>query len=510
LDVSESAHIEGNSNMKNDEEPIQTGADSREEFARLKAENERYANRIAQLERRLSLQPQSGLPTHFRLEVELENLIANLDVRADTRGFSLLILQLSERYAAIRKTLKASVSEWILYQTGSRITALLGPEDLLFHTHENEFVLLLPGLKGKRLAAFLKDLLPRLAEPHIFSGLNIAIGFSIGGAYWPEHGSERSPLMHHADIAAGTAAESKRLFTLFRPELLERAVEKVELQNSIIKAIEKNYLDHIGEQFFLCYQPKLSVSALEGDVLRIDQVSAEVLIRWRHPKRGILAPSVFIPLAEETGLILPLGKWLIYQSARKLAEYRRGSVNCSGLSINLSARQFHSEDAPEVLSTALARSGTAPGDLTIEVTETGLFENPDIAAAILGKFSQLGVRISMDDFGTGYSSLSHLHRFPLNELKIDRQFIEDLPTSRHDQIIVTSLVAIAKGMNLSLVAEGVEKPEAVRMLWDLGCRGFQGYLFAKPLLHNDFLAFCKKIADDGMTFRLPSSSSQLK
>ncbi|MEI6874966.1 MAG: GGDEF domain-containing phosphodiesterase [Spirochaetota bacterium] len=478
-----------------------------EELDRLRSENDRHSKRIEQLERRISLQPQTGLPTHFRLEIELESIIERCKAESDRKGFSLLILQLGENYAAIRKTLKTSVSEWILYQTGSRISGLLRPEDRLFHTHENEFVLVLPKLKGERLADFLRSLLPRLAEPHIFSGLNLTIGMSIGAAYWPEHGADRSPLMHHADIAAGAAAGRKNSFALFKPELLSHAVEKIELQNAIIKAIEKNGLERIGEQFFLLFQPKIQASALEGDTLIIESIEAEVLIRWRHPDRGVLSPTLFIPLAEETGLILPLGKWLIYQSARKMAAFMSSGVPCTGLSVNLSARQFHSTDAVEVLATALSRNEVDPGYLTVEVTETGLFDDPEMAAKILGKFNDLGVKISMDDFGTGYSSLSHLHRFPLHEIKIDRQFIEDLPDNKQDQIIVRSLVSIARGMELSLVAEGVEKAEAVRMLWDMGCRGFQGYLFAKPLSEEDFAAFCARIAADGMTWSLADPSS---
>jgi EAL domain-containing protein (putative c-di-GMP-specific phosphodiesterase class I)/GGDEF domain-containing protein len=476
-----------------------------DELERLRGENDRFARKIEQLERRISLQPQTGLPTHFRLEVELEALIARLISAKDRHGFSILILQLGENYSAIRKTLKTSVSEWILYQIGARISGLLRPDDLLFHTRENEFVIVLLGLKGDVLVKFLRPLLARLAEPHIFSGLNISIGTSIGGAYWPEHGADRSPLLHHADIAVGASVEGKSGFTLFKPELLSRAVEKIELQNAIIKSIETNGIERIGEQFFLLFQPKVFASALEGDILHVETIEAEVLIRWKHPERGVLSPTLFIPLAEETGLILPLGKWLIYQSARKLASIRSLGANFSGLSINLSARQFHSGDAADILAMALLRCGVRAEDITVEITETGLFEDPETAGKILDKFKNLGVKISMDDFGTGYSSLSHLHRFPLHEIKIDRQFIEDLPTNKQDQIIVRSLVSIAIGMELSLVAEGVEKPEAVRMLWDMGCKGFQGYLFAKPLSEEDFVAFCKKIEENDMTWDLGSA-----
>ncbi|MBL8966360.1 MAG: GGDEF domain-containing protein [Spirochaetaceae bacterium] len=471
-----------------------------EENERLKLENDLLGRRVAELERKISLQPQTGLPTHFRLELELDDFIEQASHAGKSGGFTVLIVQLGENYGVVRKTLKASVSEWILYQTGCRIQGFLRDQDRLFHTRESEFVILLPGLKGRDLADFLHRLLPRLAEPHIFSGFNVAVGAFTGAAYWPEHGEERSVLMHHADIAVGASAEGRKAFMLFRPPLLERAVAKVELQNSIIKAIEATALDRIGEQFFLCFQPKLFARALEGRTLVIDRVEAEALIRWRHPEKGVLLPSTFVPLAEETGLILPLGKWLLYQCARRLAAWGKSGRGDIALSVNLSARQFHSEDAAETLAAVLAYTGAPPELLTVELTETALFEDAGSTAETLERFASLGVRISVDDFGTGYSSLSHLHRFPLDEIKIDRLFVENLAGNRQDRIIVRSLVAIAKGLGLSLVSEGVEKPEALELLWDMGCRGFQGYLIAKPLLPRDFIAFRDKIVADGMRF----------
>jgi EAL domain-containing protein (putative c-di-GMP-specific phosphodiesterase class I) len=172
------------------------------------------------------------------------------------------------------------------------------------------------------------------------------------------------------------------------------------------------------------------------------------------------------------------------------------------LSINLSARQFRSEDATQIIASALASTGLSGDRLTMELTETSLFENPEETRKTLESFAALGVKISVDDFGTGYSSLSHLHRFPLDEIKIDRLFIENIDSNHQDEIIVSSLVSIAKGMGLHLVAEGVEKPEALKMLWDMGCRGFQGFLIAKPLSSDDFVAFCERIHSDGMRMRI--------
>jgi len=471
-----------------------------QELARLRSENEILSRRVSQLERKLSLQPQSGLPTHFRLELELEEMIDTMRSRGDRKGFSLLIVQLGETYNVVRKTLKSSVSEWILYQMGCRITGLLDSQGRVFHTRENEFVLILPALKGPPLAAFLRKLFTRLGEPHIFSGFNVTIRAAMGAAYWPEHGSERSVLLHNADIAAGSAIEGHKPFVLFKPELLKKAVEKIELQNSIIKAIERPAIERIGDQFLLYYQPKLIASSIEGRIIHVEKIEAEALIRWEHPTKGLILPSTFIPLAEETGLILPLGKWLIYQTARHLQSWAQAGKGMIPVSVNLSARQFRSEEIPEILASALASANLAPGQLTVELTETSLFEDPGFTSVILERFSTLGIRVSVDDFGTGYSSLSHLHRFPLDEIKIDRLFIENIDVNRQDRIIVRSLVAIARGLGLTLVAEGVEKPEALEILWEMGCRGFQGFLIAQPMPPEEFVAFCDKLSADKMTF----------
>jgi len=235
----------------------------------------------------------------------------------------------------------------------------------------------------------------------------------------------------------------------------------------------------------------------------VERIEAEALIRWNHPQKGLIMPSTFIPLAEETGLIIPLGKWLIYQCMQKLSAWEAAGKSGIGISINLSAQQFRSSDSAQVLKSAIASSGIDPDRITIEITETSLFEDTTTADVILERFETLGVRISVDDFGTGFSSLSHLHRFPLDEIKIDRLFIENLDQNRKDRIIVESLVSIAKGLGLSLVAEGVEKTEALEILWELGCRTFQGYLIAKPLTPEAFIEFRDRIIADDNRFRCP-------
>ena len=471
----------------------------------LQAENKRLARLVADLERKLTTQAQTGLPTHFQMEIDLDDLIERCRASGYRSGFSVLIVQLGDSYQTVRKSVKSGVSEWILYQTACRIKDLLRPEDMVFHTHETEFVLLLPSVKGSDLTKFFNKLYASLNEPHIFSGFNIVIKTTTGVAYWPEHGEDRSSILHHADIAAGAAGEQKKPCIVFRPDYLQRAVEKVELQNSIIRAIETPILEHLDSQFHLYYQPKLLVSDFDGTVLKVAGIAAEALIRWNHPVRGMVMPSTFIPLAEETGLIIPLGKWLIYQSVRKLAAWNREGKKEISVSINLSPQQFRSSEAADILKSALGTVDIDPKAIMVEITETCLFEEPSTTAAILNRFKDVGVCLSVDDFGTGFSSLSHLHRFPLDEIKIDKLFVENLDKNKQDQVIVRSLISIAKGLGLSLVAEGVEKQKTLELLWEMGCRNFQGYLIAKPLSAVDFIAFYDRIAESGWTFTLPKA-----
>lgn len=381
------------------------------------------------------------------------------------------------------------------------MSSLMAEKDRVYHTRDNEFVLFLHRPPGPEFKTFLHDLFSKLNEPHIFSGFNLSVPVSAGAAYFPDHGIEKSMLLHHADIALGAALESKKPFQVFKESLLEQVVEKIELQNSIIKAIEAPALAQIGQQFQMYFQPKIHVKALEPGVLHVEAVSAEALIRWEHPEKGLVSPGKFIPLAEETGLIMPLGKWTIYQSLHYLANWQR-DLGPMGISINLSARQFHSEDILEVFSKIMENSPIEPGSLTVELTETSLFHDPLEAAEIMKKFKTLGLKISVDDFGTGYSSLSHLHKFPLDEIKIDKLFIENFLGNHHDRIIVRSLINLAREMGMSLVAEGVEDATVLRKLMEMGCTGFQGFLLSRPLSAADFPGFYKKIADNGFILQV--------
>lgn len=461
---------------------------------------DRLEERISYLENKLALHSKSGLPSHYRMESELQSFFDEQNASAEKIKFTLLIIQLEDSYALIRKTFPNSVNDWILFQLGTRISDILQPGDRIFHTMDNEFILIIQHLRGNGLRTFLKMLFDVIEETHVFSGFNLKVTARGGASFYPEHGSGKSDLLHHADLALGASMQEKKRFVLFSQELLHEMVDRADLQNSILKGLESPLAARMSKQFHMFYQPKLFMEREADGTYRVTRVDAEALLRWEHPERGMVPPARFIPLAEETGLILPLGKWTFFQVAEDLAHWQNTAMASVGVSINLSARQFRSDDILDILTILLGTRRISPERWTLELTETSVFEEPEQASILMNQFKNLGVKLSVDDFGTGYSSLSLLHRFPLNEIKIDRLFVENIQNNPHDQSIVRSLVALANEMNLSILAEGVDSVAVLDALYNTGCRGFQGWLIAKAMPAAEFESFYLELASNGFRF----------
>jgi len=220
--------------------------------------------------------------------------------------------------------------------------------------------------------------------------------------------------------------------------------------------------------------------------------SAEALIRWRHPTRGVTMPMDFIPLAEESGLIIPIGEWVLREACRQAYAWQAAGLRPLRVAVNLSAQQFKQKALVEVVQRALVAARLAPHYLELELTESAVMEDPERSIGILRQLSELGVRISVDDFGTGYSSLSYLRRLPLDKLKIDRGFIRELAISRDDAVIVRAIISLAHNLHLKVIAEGVETPEQLRLLRDLGCDQYQGYHYSAPVPNNVFVAMLRE------------------
>jgi diguanylate cyclase len=487
-----------------------------DEVVKLKEEFANELRRREDAENRLAYNPVTGLPTHYLLDDEVRKMIELREASGigaaqgmgesqgpiDGEGhFAIVILQLNSSYDMIKRSLKSSVTEWVLYQVTLRIKELLQPDDKLFHTHENEFIIFINYTDIEGLEETVKKILAHHHEPHIFSGFNLTLGCSLGIALYPEHGRDKPSLLHRADIALGTAVEHKRSHLYFKPEYEKRVIERMEIQNSIIKAIEAPALREIESQFDLYFQPKIVIGSVDGDTVRASAIGAEALIRWNHPERGLMPPDKFIAIAEETGLIMPIGKWVIYQVARIMNRWSEIGLDDIKVSVNLSPRQFRSEEIIDILRSLKKADPGLPARVTLEVTETSLFEDPAKALSVIDKFKELGFRISVDDFGTGYSSLSHLHQFPIDEIKIDKTFISHFPESNKDLAIVNSLASIAENLKIDLIAEGVERQEQISALHQLKC-SIQGFIFSKPLPEKAFVEWVQKVKAQDMVLSI--------
>jgi EAL domain-containing protein (putative c-di-GMP-specific phosphodiesterase class I)/GGDEF domain-containing protein len=455
------------------------------------------------IESKLSLHPYSGLPTHHMLSQELVSLIEKANLDPQKNRFSLIILQLDRSFETIRKTLKSNVSEWVLYQLGSRFNEILSAKDRIFHTHDHEFIIISYWDEKPQLQNSLHKYLQCVRSPHIFSGFHVTLDCVMGIAHFPDHGTEKGSLLHKADLALGNAIEHKKHFLVYHDEMHEKIMERLDLQNSIIKAIEAPAMGALDRQFEIFFQPKITVKKIEGNKVYVQSIDAESLIRWKHPEHGFISPSKFIPIAEETGLIMVIGKWYLYSITEIINAWKQPWMSNIGISVNISPRQLKSGELLDIFSSIFNQMTLPKGRITLEVTETSIMDDLYDTIDKIEKIKALGLGLSIDDFGTGYSSLSHLHRIPLDEIKIDQSFIKFFPENRQDKAIINSLVAIAKELDLKLVAEGVERMEQLEELLRIGCSCIQGFLFSKPLPQKEFIDFVWKIHENGMIIDLP-------
>jgi EAL domain-containing protein (putative c-di-GMP-specific phosphodiesterase class I) len=292
---------------------------------------------------------------------------------------------------------------------------------------------------------------------------------SIGISTYPTDGEDVAALMKNADTAMYHAKEKGRSnYQFFSAELNRRAVERLQMENELRRALER-------EEFVLYYQPQVDLKT--GDILAL-----EALLRWRHPARGLVHPGKFIALAEETGLIVPLGEWVLNAACRQTKAWNDAGYTQLTLAVNLSAAQFvNNKGFAKMVSAILQTYQISPGQLEFEMTESMLLANVEENAQILRKLGELGTRITIDDFGTGYSSLSYLKRLPIDTVKIDRSYVRDIVADGDDLAIVSAIIAMAHNLKLSVIAEGVEKREQADSLRKLGCDGYQGHFFSKPL-----------------------------
>jgi diguanylate cyclase (GGDEF)-like protein/PAS domain S-box-containing protein len=391
--------------------------------------------------------------------------------RSGDRLFAALFLDL-DRFKIINDSLGHMVGDQLLVGIAHRLEACLRPGDTVARLGGDEFTILLEDLAATDDAIDVaRRVQEAVTQPFNIGGHEVFTTASIGIAL-SNTGYERAEdLLRDADTAMYRAKlEGKKRHVVFDKAMHDRAMELLQIETDLRRAITR-------KEFFLCYQPIVCLET--GKIL-----SFEALVRWRHPERGLVGPGDFIPVAEETGLIIPLGQWVLNEACRQMRDWQRAGVAGEEVtvSVNLSSRQFSQADLIEQVSSALREAGLKPGNLKLEITESMVMENIDTAIDMLMQLRGLGVGLSIDDFGTGYSSLSYLHRFPIDTLKIDRSFVTQMTDNTENAEIVRTIVTLARSLDMEVVAEGVETRDQLRQLGDLGCDYGQGYLFSRPVV----------------------------
>jgi diguanylate cyclase (GGDEF)-like protein/PAS domain S-box-containing protein len=393
------------------------------------------------------------------------------------RLWALLFLDL-DRFKTINDSLGHDVGDNILQTVASRIKNCLRSSDKIFRLGGDEFTVMLNELSRDIDAARVAEkILDAVAKPIPWKGSDLYLTASIGISVCPNDGTEVEAIVRNADMAMYAAKNENNSYNFYTEEMNAKAQARMRLETSLRRAVQNNEL-------VLYYQPMVdSKHRIQG---------MEALLRWLHPEIGLVPPAQFISVAEETGAIVPIGRWVLEEACRQAKAWQDGGYDDLYVAVNLSARQFRQPDLVDEVLGILERTGLKPHHLKLEVTESSVMENPEDAIAKMETLSERGIRFSIDDFGTGYSSLSHLKRFPVDTLKIDRSFVAESTENQGDQEIIRTILAMAASLNMKAVAEGVETREQRDFLCHEGCRIMQGFYFGPPLPEKDFEGLLKR------------------
>jgi diguanylate cyclase (GGDEF)-like protein/PAS domain S-box-containing protein len=374
-----------------------------------------------------------------------------------------------DRFKTVNDTLGHMEGDKLLKQISERLTRAVRRGDTVGRLGGDEFAVVLTNLASSHDAGVVaQKIIASFRNPFSLAGSEIYVSASIGIALHPDHAPDQDTLIKNADAAMYEAKNRGRNgYQFYTPELNARSVELLTFENDLRRALDR-------EEFVVHYQPKSCIAT--GEI-----TGFEALLRWQHPVQGLVSPRDFIPLLEETGLIVPVGEWVLEHVCLQLAHWQAEGVRVVPVSINISARQFNSAHLAENFRRILERSGTAPSLIELELTESALMVNTQEATRMLDELKRLGLRLSIDDFGTGYSSLAYLKRFPLDTLKIDRSFVKDIADDHDDRAITLAIISMAHSLGLSVVAEGVETTEQAEFLWRHGCDQLQGHYLARPM-----------------------------
>jgi len=413
----------------------------------------------------------TGLPNRLLLDDRLAQAIAQANRQA--HGFAVAVLDL-DRFKLVNDSLGHRAGDELLCEVAVRLKGAIRPVDSIARLGGDEFVIIFDGpMTRAETLEMGKRLLAVMELPMRLLGIDVHVSPSIGIAFYPRDGATIDTLLAHADAAMYYAKERGRNnVECYTESMRSLTQERVKLESELHEALR-------CDQFELHYQPKVDTAT--G---RIN--SAEALIRWRHPQRGLLLPAAFIPVAEECGLLDAIGEWVLFEACRQGRIWQQRGPRALRIAVNLAPSQFRLVNVVAQIRRALDASGLDPALLEIELTETAVMSDAEESVHILEAISRMGVLVSVDDFGTGYSSMSYLRRFPIDKLKIDRCFVEQMTARREDASIVAAIISLAHSLCLKVIAEGVETPEQLQLLAELGCDQYQGFYFSPALLPASF------------------------
>ena len=427
----------------------------------------------------------TGLPNRVLFSQLLEQALS--ESKFSNKQVAVLFIDL-DRFKLINDTLSHDSGDKVLQIVAKRLTESVPRRDTIARFGGDEFVVLMRDCSVPTDAAdTAQKLLSAIARPVPLEEQEFHLTASIGIATFPNDGQSAQTIMKNADVAMYRAKEhGKNNYQFYSSQMNLHSFERLVLERFLRRALEQ-------EEFQLYYQPKIDL--VTGCV-----TGMEALLRWIHPGMGMISPVKFIPLAEETGLIVPIGAWVLRTACAQIRAWQLQGLPALRVAVNISARQFAHDDLHADIVRVLQETGLAPELLELEITESLTMENPEHAAALLKKLKALGIRLAIDDFGTGYSSLGYLKRFPIDNVKIDRSFIQDIPDDEDDVAITQAVIAMAHSLRLKVIAEGVETAEHLAFLRTHGCDEAQGYLFGAPMPAEDFVKLMLR-RDDGSMFR---------
>jgi diguanylate cyclase (GGDEF)-like protein/PAS domain S-box-containing protein len=414
----------------------------------------------------------TGLPNRLMIQSQLEQSLGS--AQRDGKKLALLLLDL-DRFKDVNDSFGHASGDELLQQVADVLRERLRQADVISRMGGDEFAILLGDIKHEEDAGIVADdIIRHLSRRwHLSNGCEVAVGVSVGISLYPTHSLDASSLLQHADAALYSAkSEGRGRFNYFTEELTLDARNRLELEAKLMRAITNNELE-------VYYQPQLNIES--GEL-----IGAEALVRWNDPDRGLVMPGDFIPLAEQTGLVADIGKFVLQSGCRTLKTWLDQGKTPITLAVNLSPVQIRHADMYELVSSVLEETGLDPKYLELELTESALMEREKESIELLQKLRSLGVRIAIDDFGTGYSSLAYLKKFPLDVLKIDKSFVDEIPNDKDDMVIAATIVAMGQNLGIRVLAEGVETQAQLEFLKSKQCHCYQGFLFSPPLPASDF------------------------